>query len=123
MDEETIRLWNPWWTSGRVEPVLLGIPRAMTRRLLELRKTPHINDLIGIRRCGKTTVLYQVISDLMDDGAGPEEILFLNFEDIQLESASERRLRTRPDGPAREFEASAAVICRLSRLQRLDRIR
>ena len=45
---------------------------------------PIIVTLIGARRSGKTYMLYQVISELIDKGVARENIIFLNFEDERL---------------------------------------
>ena len=50
-------------------------------RTLEL---PHIKDIVGVRRCGKTTVLYQVMAYLFETGVEPKNVLFLNFDDMEL---------------------------------------
>lgn len=59
------------------------------------RRSTHRNDelaqaekmikvAIGIRRSGKTYLLYQVINQLLDQGVSKEQILFINFEDDRL---------------------------------------
>lgn len=45
---------------------------------------PIIVTLIGARRSGKTYMLYQAISDLIEQGTPRENIVFLNFEDERL---------------------------------------
>ena len=39
---------------------------------------------IGVRRCGKSTLLYQIISDLFAQGIKKENILYINFFDDRL---------------------------------------
>ncbi|MBT3201102.1 MAG: ATP-binding protein [Phycisphaerales bacterium] len=39
---------------------------------------------IGVRRCGKSTYLYQIIEKLVDTGVSRENILYLNFFDDRL---------------------------------------
>ena len=38
----------------------------------------------GIRRTGKTYMMYQQIKNLTDAGVSPDEILYVNFEDERL---------------------------------------
>jgi hypothetical protein len=45
-----------------------------------------------VRRCGKSTLLYQRIQDLLDSGVNPENILYLNFFDDRLHSLRTRGL-------------------------------
>ena len=37
--------------------------------------------LTGLRRCGKTTQLYSIAKNLVENGAGWDQIIFINFED------------------------------------------
>ena len=39
---------------------------------------------VGIRRAGKTYMLYQHIQQLLKDGHSKQEILFINFEDERI---------------------------------------
>lgn len=42
------------------------------------------NVFVGVRRCGKSYLMYQCIRHLLDAGTSPESILFMNFEDDRL---------------------------------------
>lgn len=42
------------------------------------------NVFIGVRRCGKSFLMYQCIHQLFERGVKPTEILFMNFEDDRL---------------------------------------
>ncbi len=87
MLEQSIRLWNPWWAEKSMPQDLIGIKRDVTDSIIKSLDTPHIKDVIGVRRSGKTTVLYQVAAYLMDIGVAPEHILFLNFDDPAINAA------------------------------------
>ena len=39
---------------------------------------------LGLRRAGKSYLMYQQIQSLLNDGHQPEEILYFNFEDDRL---------------------------------------
>jgi len=39
-----------------------------------------IKVISGIRRCGKSTILQQIIQDLKEDGIKDENIILINFE-------------------------------------------
>lgn len=58
-----------------------GFERTLTARLLPHLDTPEIVALIGPRRAGKTTVLFQVMAALAERGAPAEAILHVNFEE------------------------------------------
>jgi hypothetical protein len=55
-----------------------------TRALKVPIDTKKIITLIGVRRCGKTSILYSTINELCEN-IPKERILFLNFEDERLE--------------------------------------
>ena len=88
MLEQSIRLWNPWWAEKKMPENLKGLPRKATLSIIKSLGTPHVKDIIGIRRSGKTTILYQVASHLIDIGEVPKDILFLNFDDPTINQIS-----------------------------------
>ncbi len=88
MLEQTIRQWNPWWAEKKVPHELTGIKREVTDSIIKTLKTAHIKDVIGVRRSGKTTVLYQVADHLINSGVPPKNIMFLNFDDPTINATS-----------------------------------
>ena len=40
--------------------------------------------LIGLRRAGKSTLLYKIVKDLVDKGIEWNQIIYINFEDERL---------------------------------------
>ncbi len=79
--------WNPWW-EGKDFKALTGLPRKKTGEILSKIQSGLIQTISGVRRCGKSTILYQLISELLNKGADPREILLINLED-ELLSATE----------------------------------
>ena len=51
--------------------------------------TDAIKDIIGVRRCGKTVLMYQIISKLIEKDTKPKNILYLNFDDPELTDLEE----------------------------------
>lgn len=43
-----------------------------------------IKVLLGIRRCGKSVLLKQIMSEIKENGVDEEHIIYLNFEDFQF---------------------------------------
>ena len=41
--------------------------------------------LVGLRRAGKSTLLYKIVKDLVSNGTDWEQIIYINFEDDRLE--------------------------------------
>lgn len=62
------------------------IERKEYLRQLESWKDKHIIKVItGIRRCGKSTLLKQFQSKLIENGISKEQIISINFEDMQFD--------------------------------------
>ncbi len=74
-------------------PSLTGIRRDITQDIIKSLNTPHIKDIIGVRRCGKTTILYQVADHLVSQGLQSKDIVFLNFDDPSINAASFEELQ------------------------------
>lgn len=62
------------------QPLYTGIKRHLKYQVIE--KKAFI--CVGVRRCGKSTFLYQIIDDLLSKGINKENILYINFFDDRL---------------------------------------
>ena len=87
MIEDSIRKWNPWWAQKESLSKLSGIKRDILDNLFKTISLTHIKDIIGVRRAGKTTVMYQVIKSLLTE-IESKDIAFLNFDDSEINEAS-----------------------------------
>jgi len=76
--------WNPWWEKGEVPEELKGRPRPEYKQLVNSVEIKEITIITGVRRSGKSTLMYQMIDDLLKNGTAPEQILFVNLEDKKL---------------------------------------
>lgn len=76
--------WNPWWEDTAILEELKGKPRPYYQQLLESIHIKEITILTGVRRCGKSTLLYQMIDHLLKKGIKTYQILFVNLEDKKL---------------------------------------
>lgn len=76
--------WNGWWSKGNVPESLLGRQRILEIPMDLLLERKEIKTVSGIRRCGKSTLIYQIISNLIDGGTPPENIVMINFDDKAL---------------------------------------
>lgn len=80
--KEIVKRWNPWWTYGKVPESKKRIARPAT--LNQITKLVDIKEIIcitGVRRCGKSTVLYQTIDYLIENGIEPANILYFNLDE------------------------------------------
>ncbi len=87
MNTETLENWNPWWASKEVPRVLAGMKRSIDPLIFRSVKEKEIIILTGVRRCGKTTIMYQMIDFLLKDVL-PAQILYLNLDDEMLKKES-----------------------------------
>ena len=75
--------YNPWWQSGIVPKAFLrnfkrcGYYTCQKALKSDLRR---IVVMSGARRTGKTTIIYQTIHDLLEEGVKPQNILFFTFD-------------------------------------------
>lgn len=80
--------FNPWWKTGAVNPQMakkyrrFAFHEAMKRlRQTDLRRTVI---LTGTRRVGKTTIQYQIIQALLEQGVPPQKIVFVSMDHPML---------------------------------------
>ena len=85
--------WNPWWVSGGVPGELIGMRRDVLSDVEKLIGIPKAKVIIGVRRCGKSTLLYQIIDYVLRRGvARPDDIVLMNFDDARLSTVSTEKL-------------------------------
>jgi len=73
---------NEWWRTGAVAPVFLQPNRRSEfDELVSLLNKERITAIIGPRRVGKTTLMYQLIDHLLQGGTRKENILFMSMDD------------------------------------------
>ncbi len=75
---------NPWWFDRDFET---GIPRLDNYpELKKFMDAPEVLLLLGARRTGKSTLLYQLIKSLLDENTLSEAILFVNLDEPLFQS-------------------------------------
>ena len=79
---EILEELNPWWLKKKIDT---GINRKVyLDKITSYLTTNEIIILNGIRRSGKTTLLFQTIVSLLAEGIAPKNILFVNFDQADL---------------------------------------
>lgn len=81
---KVLRQYNPWWRN----PSLIKEESKPQKRLAYYEALKMIKHktlrrfavLSGARRVGKTTIMYQMIDNLIDEGINPKNILFVSFD-------------------------------------------
>ena len=81
---KVLRQYNPWWrTPSAIKEE--SKPQKRTAYYEALKMITHntlrrFAVLSGVRRVGKTTILYQLMERLIDDGINPKNILYVTFD-------------------------------------------
>jgi predicted AAA+ superfamily ATPase len=76
---------NPWWQTA-IFPEEATLPRrACFDTIQKGLERPFAQVLIGIRRVGKSTVLRQLIADLLAHETDPRHVLFFSFDRYAVE--------------------------------------
>ncbi len=93
--ENILRLlfsYNPWWQTGNIQKEFnKPMKRFAYQEAINTLKRKDIRRLVvlcGARRTGKTTIMYQIISSLLEGGVNPKNILFLSFDHPLLKLCS-----------------------------------
>ena len=77
--------WNPWWFEKKeVLEELSGIERSEYKNILDTLNLRETTIITGVRRSGKSTIMYQMVKRLIEKGIDPKNILLVNFEDEAL---------------------------------------
>jgi uncharacterized protein len=76
--------FNPWWRDGKISATLSGRKRKVFPELLPYLDTRQILLLTGLRRVGKTTLLFQLVEELLQRGVPPFRILYYSFDEARL---------------------------------------
>lgn len=73
-----------------VEGIEQGLPEDLMERDIEIDlDTRKVVAISGIRRCGKTYLLYQIMKKFMEKGYAREDVLYINFEDERIPQKTE----------------------------------
>lgn len=85
---------------------------SLTPRRVELPELPGKADVVvGMRRSGKTYLLYQKIQGLLEAGVGRDRLLYLNFEDERLLPLDAADLHRIPEAHYRRHPNSRDEKC------------
>lgn len=81
---KVLRQYNPWWRNP-IEIKEESKPQKRVAyyeamRIMQHKTIRRFAVLSGARRVGKTTILYQLIDTLIDEGINPKNILYVSFD-------------------------------------------
>jgi len=81
MNGEFLVEWNPWW--GK-EVNFNYFERDLQEEILKWVRRREVIGLLGVRRSGKTTLMYLIINFLLKSGVRKENILFIKADDNRV---------------------------------------
>ncbi len=77
---------NPWWFGKEFDTGIDRLP--WYPGITKFMKAREVLLLIGARRTGKSTLVYQIIRNLLNNRIPPEAILFINLDEPLFQSKS-----------------------------------
>jgi predicted AAA+ superfamily ATPase len=82
MERRKLEEFNEWWFTNRVPKELLQpFKRELFSELVKHLERRQALAITGLRRVGKTTLMYQLIQHLLDQGREPTNILYFSFDE------------------------------------------
>lgn len=89
---EHLKQLNPWWGSGRMDAVTVGLrPRAYLGLVQKLLTDPLLRRavvLLGPRRVGKTILIRHLMADLLDSGVSGQRVAYVEMDHPLLHGQS-----------------------------------
>ena len=87
-DEEQVlkilNAYNPWWKNGQIPSDYLKEMKRTAyyeaEKIITNKSIRRFIVLSGARRVGKTTILYQLIQELLNKGINEKNILYLTLD-------------------------------------------
>ncbi len=77
--------FNPWWRDRKVSTEFLGRRRKIFSDVIKYIDKRQIVLFTGLRRVGKTTLMYQIIDELLRNGVNPYHILYFSFDEMRYD--------------------------------------
>jgi len=83
---------NQWWRTGKLPDGISKPSRRFayfeTMKVLQHQDIRRIALLSGARRVGKTTIIYQIIENLLEQDVAPQRIIYISFDHPLLKLCS-----------------------------------
>lgn len=77
---------NHWWATGKVkEGFTPPYRRVLFREILKYLELRQAVGIVGLRRVGKTTLLYQLVDHLIKGKINPKHIVYFSFDEAKVE--------------------------------------
>ena len=74
--------FNRWWDTNQVDSIYLRpYKRQLYKTLVEHLSARQVLVIYGLRRTGKTTLMYQIIDFLLKTGVNPKNVFYFSFDE------------------------------------------
>lgn len=88
---DELRKQNPWWQDSKAYPIVSDTRRDLFTKLKErVLHRDLITSLVGLRRTGKSTLVFQMIKDMLNNHYDPNSILYFSFEELPGSDLSDK---------------------------------
>ncbi len=78
---------NHWWTEGSVKEAFVPpLRRDLFDTVIEDIGRRQMQIIVGLRRVGKSTIVFQVIDSLIKEGVKPINVLYCSFDEPELQN-------------------------------------
>ncbi len=77
--------FNEWWKTGNVPSALVGKRREVFHEVTAYLDAHQILLFTGLRRVGKTTLMFQLIDELLKKKVNPYRILYFSFDETRYD--------------------------------------
>lgn len=77
--------FNPWWRDGKVPSEFVGRRRKIFNEIIRYTEKRQMLLFTGLRRVGKTTLIYQIIDEFLKKGVNPYNILYFSFDEMRYD--------------------------------------
>lgn len=82
---EELEKFNPWWRTGKVKDEWLkGYKRQLYSEIEKYIGRKQAVLIWGLRRMGKTTLMFQLIQNILEN-ANPKSILYFSFDEMSFD--------------------------------------
>lgn len=118
MKKEALEEFNPWWFTGEVpEDTLEEYRRGQFSEVIKRLTRKQIIAVTGLRRVGKTTLIYQVVQYLLDKNIEPTNILYFSFDETV--KGLDDLMNTYRENQGKDFRKNKVYIF-LDEIQKLE---
>lgn len=113
--KEALRDFNPWW---KEEFHVEFRQREIYRQVQKFLPMPQIIAFTGLRRVGKTTLMYKIVEDSIRSGFEPKNIVYFSFDEFR-NAGINRVLKAYEEMMEKSFGKEKCLLL-LDELQKLD---